>query len=97
MKTGDRTRERDFSALVSEIKASDRSDAQKLAQAFDHITGSIIETAGREIEVARAMQDRESLVKLQIKMQSFKSARGIFQDCYTAVLGGRAWDERENE
>jgi hypothetical protein len=83
----------DFLDLVQQIKDSDASDVDKLAWAFQHITGSIVEHAGREVELARALHDQEAVVKHQIKMETIKAARSIFQDCYRLVLGRRAWDE----
>ena len=83
----------DLFDLMQKIKGSEAPDVEKLAWAFDHITGSIVEHAGHEIEVARALHDKEATVKHQIKMETIKTARSIFQDCYRLVLGRRAWDE----
>jgi len=43
----------DLFDLMQKIKGSEAPDVEKLAWAFDHITGSIVEHAGHEIEVAR--------------------------------------------
>lgn len=75
------------------IFKSDLSEMEKLAQAFGWITNHIVEHADQEIELARAMQDGESVVKQQIKRESFRSARNIFQMCYLRATGRRAWDE----
>lgn len=75
------------------IIKSDLPDIEKLAQAFALITGRYVEHAANEIELARAMQDQESLVKEQIKLGMMRHARSIFQDCYRAVTGRKAWDE----
>jgi hypothetical protein len=75
------------------IIKSDLPDVEKLAQAFQLITGRYAEQAAADIELARAMQDQESLVKEQIKLGMMMHARSIFKDCYRAVIGRMAWDE----
>lgn len=86
-------RETDFPALMKQIKNSDLTDVEKLAEAFGTITNSIIEYGHKEIELARAMQDNQALVKEQIKVSVMESARGIFQDCHRLMFGKAAWDE----
>jgi hypothetical protein len=93
MSTDDERNELDFPTVMQEIKHSNLSEAEKLAAAFDHTTKRIIEHAQYEIELARAKHDREAVIKQQIKMETLKHARGIFQDCFQWVLGRRAWDE----
>ncbi len=93
MRKNDEGKEADFFGLMQKIRDSDASDVDKVAQAFDHITCSIIEHAQHEIELARAMFDEDTVVKQQVKMETMKGARGIFQDCYRLTLGRRAWDE----
>ena len=46
-----------------------------------------------EVELARAMQDREGVIKTQIKMSTMSSAREIFATCYRRVTGRKAWDD----
>lgn len=75
------------------IIASDLPDLRKLARAFDCITGFIVSSAGGDIEVARALHDRDTLVKTQIKMETIKHARSIFEDCYQRVTGEWPWPD----
>ena len=93
MKTLERLNETDFTAVFREIKESDLSEAEKLAQAFGWVTDRIIEHAYHEIELAKAMSDQESVVKTQIKLSVTQHARDIFQECYRFMIGGSAWDE----
>ena len=79
----------DFDAIL----ASDRPDIDKLAWAFERITGDIIGFADQEIEVAKALQDREAKIKAQIKMETLKYARYIFAMNYLRITGRRVWDE----
>jgi hypothetical protein len=78
---------------VNRIISSDLVELDKVMQAFEVITGSIIEAAEREVELSRAMGDPESLVKEQIKMETVKHARAILNDCHMRVTRRRAWDE----
>lgn len=68
-------------------------DVERLALAFDHVCARYIAQGDKEIDLARAMGDREARVKAQIKIESLKHARRIFADCYLLVTGSRAWDE----
>jgi hypothetical protein len=93
MRVSDDYRDRDFVRVINEIKASDQSEVEKVAQAFDWVTSQIVENGQREIELAKAMKDQDSLVKEQIKLSMMNHARGIFQACFKHVTGAEAWDE----
>jgi hypothetical protein len=80
---------------IREIQHSDQPEIDKLKAFFGRITTQIIEFAGKEIELAKAMQDRESLVKHQIKMETIKTAREIFGRGYQIATGKKAWDEQD--
>jgi hypothetical protein len=82
--------------IMEELKAileQEIPEVEKLAQAFDWITSRIVEHGRLEVELARVMQDRESLVKEQIKLSVMEHARQIFQQCHVMVTGRRAWDD----
>jgi len=79
--------------VFRDIKNSDLPEAEKLAKAFDWLTNRILAYSETEIELARAMKDQDALVREQIKHEMTKSARCMFQDCFRAVLGRKAWDE----
>ena len=57
---------------VEAIVKSNLPNMEKLVQAFGRMTEQVIETAGREIELARAMQDADAVVKEQIKLETIK-------------------------
>lgn len=86
-------REKQVIDKVNQIVASDLTDLDKVLDAFGIITSSQIEHAEREIELARAMGDKESLVRRQIKMETIKHARQILNDCTMLVTRRRKWDE----
>ena len=54
----------DFSDWILEVQHSDQPEIDKLKAVFGHLTAQIVELADKEIELARAMQDRETLVKV---------------------------------
>lgn len=85
----------DYEEKFAAINASDATDAEKLAQAFGGLTGFVMEDARRQVELARASQDREETVKQQIKLETMKHARRLFRTCYWHITGKRAWDEED--
>ena len=76
-----------------EIMASDATDIDKMAQMFGHVTGKIVEYSQMEIDMAKAMNNQEGLVKQQIKLSTIEHARSIFAMCYQQVTGEKLWDE----
>ncbi|MFZ1401416.1 MAG: hypothetical protein WAS33_31210 [Candidatus Promineifilaceae bacterium] len=76
-----------------EIFASDLSEADKIAKAFHMIIHTIESHANNEIELRKAMNDRETMVKEQIKLSSIQHARGIFNMVYLRATGKRSWND----
>lgn len=74
---------------IFEILSTDLPDLEKLAQAFRAITDRYVEHAHHKLELARALQDPESVVREQIKLGVMEHARSIFDDCYRLVTGRR--------
>jgi hypothetical protein len=85
----------DYAGVLYRIRESERSDAAKIAAAFDWITKQYLENAKSEVELARAMKDEAGLVKAHIKGSMMEHARGIFADCYRVMVGEEAWDDDE--
>jgi hypothetical protein len=96
MKPAEGDGEIDFFDLARQIKRSDLSELDKVTKLFGHITGSIIEHSRAEMELARAMYDKESLIKHQVKLETLKYARGVFAECYNMMSGREAWDGEES-
>ena len=65
------------------ILDSDAPDIDKLKLMFEWTTQRFLEGCERDIELARAMKDRESTIRAQMRLEVMKSARGIFDECYT--------------
>jgi hypothetical protein len=85
----------EFSDWVREILHSDQAEIDKLREYFGQITSRIIQYARQEIDLAGAMQDRDELVKQQIKMETFRTAREIFARGYQIATGRKAWDGQD--
>lgn len=78
---------------LNTIIKTDLPEIERLAQAFEWVTDRFIEQAQKEIELARALGDQETVIKEHIKTEVMKHARSIFQDCYRRVTRRSAWDE----
>ena len=74
---------------LDRILASDETELAKLVQTFDWTTRRMLEVAQGEIELARAVHDREALTKHQIKTSTLRLARDVFQGSYLRVTGER--------
>ncbi len=84
--------EADFFDAMNVIKQADLKDVDRLSRAFDLITRRVIAHCEQDVELARAVQDSDWLVKNQIKLEMMKTARRIFEDCYQFMIGGKAWN-----
>lgn len=84
----------EFSDWIREIQRSDQPEVDKLRDFFERVTAQIVAYGNEEIELAMAMQDREALVKQQIKVATIKTARAIFARGYQIATGRRAWHEQ---
>jgi hypothetical protein len=78
---------------IDEILDSDLSDLQKLAKVFHWITSFYIDSSDHEIELLKALNDQETLIKEQIKQSVFKHSQDIFQQAHLLVTKKKAWDE----
>ena len=75
-----------------QIFKSDLSDVEKVAQAFDHVTNKIMSFSENEIELLKVMDDRDAIIKEQIKLSTVKHCRTIFADAFRMATGRSAWD-----
>ena len=87
--------DREFHDWIREIQHSDQSEIDKLKAVFGKMTTQIIEFADKEIELARVLQDGETMVKVQVKMETMKTARKIFGRGYQIATGRKAWDDQD--
>jgi len=85
-------KKRDNNTLRSyeDIMSSGQPALEKVKEAFSLITDFYIADGEREIELLRAMNDRENLVKAQIKVSTLRTAQAILAEAYrqaTAAAG----------
>jgi hypothetical protein len=85
----------DCTLEMERIFTSDLPELEKMTQAFGCIAQFVIDHAQAEIELARAVQDHEQVVKTQIKRETMAHARSIFEHCYQRATGRRPWHESE--
>lgn len=71
---------------MNQTKVSDASDINRLKTAFAAATVDFLEKTEQKLALARALNDREAMVKEHMKMHVMKEARGIFQACYLDVV-----------
>jgi hypothetical protein len=72
------------------IITSELPEMEKLKQSFHWLTGWIIQQSENEMELLRALNDREGLVKERIKVSTIKYTQGIFEECYRRSRKGQA-------
>ena len=83
----------EWSSMAAELRGSPLPEARRLARAFGWVTNRIINHAEKEVETARALRDDEAAVKQQVKMETIRHARAVFEECYLLATGRKAWDE----
>jgi hypothetical protein len=93
MELRDIEKQEDWQQVAREIRESSLPEMDRLAYAFGWITDRIIEQGMRNIELARALRDDDSVIKYQIQTEVIRHARNIFQSCHLLVTGRKAWDE----
>ena len=82
-------RDPDTMKVYQAIMQSDLAAVEKVKEAFTLVTNFYIEHGELEIELLRAMNDQENLVKEQIKVSTMRSAQGILSDAYRQATGSR--------
>ncbi len=69
------------------VMASDLSELDKVKEGFKLVADFYIIHGEREIELLRAMNDRENLVKQQIKVSTVRHMLSAFVGAYEAATG----------
>ena len=72
---------------IDQIFASQADAIDRLSEGFHYILGQHMEDSGREIELLKALGDREQVVKEQIKHSLFQHVLSVFNDCYFRATG----------
>jgi hypothetical protein len=88
--------ESEYTEAFEQIVAnSSLTDLEKLVRSFDLVTRKFIGHYQHDAEIARAMGDKETAVREEIKAGILQSSRGMFAHCYTRITGlrGKLWDD----
>jgi hypothetical protein len=93
MEYPDICRQSEWQEMAEDIRNSKQPDLEKVVHAFGWVTRRIVEQGLKDIELARALRDDDSVVKNQIKTEAIRHARSVFQVCHMLATGRRAWDE----
>jgi len=80
---------------VNRILESDLPELDKLLRAFVHITGIYLAHGQHELDLQRALEDEEGLVKIQIKLSTIEHCRDILQQCYRLITRRRSPDGQD--
>lgn len=75
------------------IFKTDQPEIEKLTRSFDLITRQIIHFSQGQIELLRAMNDQEGLLKEQVKLSTTEHCRKVFAQCHLMATGRKAWHE----
>ena len=65
------------------------SDSARVAEQFDQLTRRVASSFKRQLEIARASQDHDGIIREQIKLEVLKAARGMFAGSYRVALGSK--------
>ena len=79
-------RDKDTMQAYTAVMASELPVIEKVREAFKLVTDFYIEDGEREIELLRAMSDREGVVKVQVKVSTLRSAQAIFAEAYHQAM-----------
>jgi uncharacterized coiled-coil protein SlyX len=71
----------EINQALNKFMAADLPEVEKLQQSFRYLTGKLVEQGDAEIELLRALGDKESLVKEQIKVSTLRHAQSVFDYC----------------
>lgn len=78
---------------LDQIMESEAPDVEKLAQAFKAVMRFYAESGKQEVELLRALGDKQKLVCAQVKLSTLEHANAVLDHCYLLVTGKKVWDE----
>ena len=80
---------------VNRVLESDLPDLDKLLRAFVQVTDIDLAHGQHEIDLHRALDDQEELVKVQIRLSTIEHCRDILQQCYQLITRRRSPDGQD--
>jgi len=82
--------------ITTKLKAiidSNMDELDKMTRSFDLITSQILKQSDHQIELLRVLNHQEDLVKEQIKNNTMKHVREIYNTSHIQITGRKAWHE----
>jgi hypothetical protein len=80
---------------LEKVFDSEADVLEKISASFKLITDTILMHSELEIELRRAMNDRETIVKEQIKRSTIQHIRSIYGFCHLRATGQKPWQEED--
>ncbi len=87
-------RDNQFYQQFQAVFSSSAPEIARLAAGFQLILEHELANAKHEMELLRALGDRDGLIKEQIKHNTIQHAASIFSDCYFRATG-EPWTPQE--
>jgi hypothetical protein len=78
------------------VMGSDLAEIDKLKEAYKLVSDFYIIHGEREIELHRAMNDRENMIKQQIKVSAIRHMQEVFDAAYQKATGQKVTYEFNN-
>jgi len=75
----------EWQAFIEKLQEADLPEGEKLLQAYDFIVDQHVVSSLREIELARALKDEETVIREQIKMDTLKYASKTLHDIHRII------------
>ena len=80
-------REMEFHQKFNQIFEGEAAALEKVAAGFHFIINRHLVESTREMEVLRALGDKDGLIKEQIKHSTLQHALSSFDECYFRAVG----------
>lgn len=84
---------KDAKGLNAIFAKEGQTELQTILEAFDYITTLIIQQSEKDIELNRALGDKEAVVREQVKMSTIIHTRSVLNQCHQRVTGKEVYDE----
>lgn len=84
---------KDAKSLDAIFAKQGQSDLEKITEAFDYVTRTIIEQSDKDIELNRALGDSDAVIREQIKKSTLIHARSVLNLCHQRVTGKEIYND----
>ena len=84
---------KDAKGLDAIFAKQGQTDLDKITEAFDYVTRTIIEQSDKDIELNRALGDSDAVIREQIKKSTLIHARSVLNLCHQRVTGKEIYND----